>query len=83
VQLAVELVDARKVGVDDVAARAFAAAQELGLLGEREVGEFDGGSPPERAACSLRRAVTVNALSLRVVDARDVPPIMRPWPWTS
>jgi len=83
VQLAVQSFDAREVRVDDLAARAVAAAQELGLLGEREVGEFDGGSPPERAACSLRRARTVNALSLRVIDAPDAPPIMRPWPWTS
>ncbi|MDH4325370.1 MAG: hypothetical protein OEW90_14625 [Betaproteobacteria bacterium] len=82
-QLAVQFLDAREVRVDDFAARAFPAAQELGLLGEREVGEFDGGSPPERAACSPRRARTVNALSLRVIDGQDVPPIMRPWPWTS
>jgi hypothetical protein len=83
VQLFVVFLDAREVRTDDVAARAFPATQELALLGEREVGEFDGGSPPERAGCSPPRARTVNALSLRVVDAQDVPPIMRPWPWTS
>jgi hypothetical protein len=46
VQLGVELVDAREVRVDDVAARAAAAAQLLGLVEQREVGEFDGESPP-------------------------------------
>jgi hypothetical protein len=45
VQLAVQLVDAREVRVDDVAARALRAAQERRLLEQREVGEFDGGSP--------------------------------------
>ncbi|MDH4324993.1 MAG: hypothetical protein OEW90_12725, partial [Betaproteobacteria bacterium] len=83
VQLAVELLDAREVRGDDVAARAAAAAQLLGLLEQREVSEFDGGSPRSTAACSPWRASAVNARSRRVIDAPGAPPIMRPWPWTS
>jgi len=45
VQLVVQFFDAREVRIDDVAARALPGAQERGLLVQREIGEFDGGSP--------------------------------------
>jgi hypothetical protein len=41
VQLAVEALDARKVRLDELAARALRATQQLRLREQRKVGRFD------------------------------------------
>jgi hypothetical protein len=41
IQLAVEPVDARQMGLDKVTAGALATAQQARLVGQRQVGRFD------------------------------------------